>query len=167
MLDALPYLIDYPYGCTEQTMSRFVPAIITAKTLKDQGLSPEIAMAKVFSGIEPASAARTHPKGKHDLKELDEIVKQGLARLYSMQHDDGGWGWWKEDQTDHFMTAYALWGLTLADEAGVNVKQDAMNRAASYLSKEIVEEEKNFDMQAWMLHSAAAYLRSPKRAGSR
>jgi uncharacterized protein YfaS (alpha-2-macroglobulin family) len=23
MLDALPYLIDYPYGCTEQTMSRF------------------------------------------------------------------------------------------------------------------------------------------------
>jgi uncharacterized protein YfaS (alpha-2-macroglobulin family) len=26
MLDALPYLIDYPYGCTEQTMSRFLPA---------------------------------------------------------------------------------------------------------------------------------------------
>ena len=25
MLDALPYLIDYPYGCTEQTMSRFLP----------------------------------------------------------------------------------------------------------------------------------------------
>ena len=24
MLDALPYLIDYPYGCTEQTMSRFL-----------------------------------------------------------------------------------------------------------------------------------------------
>src|SRR5207237_879586 len=35
MLDALPYLIDYPYGCTEQTMSRFLPAVITAKTLKD------------------------------------------------------------------------------------------------------------------------------------
>ena len=28
MLDALPYLIDYPYGCTEQTMSRFLPAAI-------------------------------------------------------------------------------------------------------------------------------------------
>ena len=25
MLDALPYLADYPYGCTEQTMSRFLP----------------------------------------------------------------------------------------------------------------------------------------------
>src|SRR5260370_18766772 len=32
LLDALPYLIDYPYGCTEQTMSRFLPAAITAKT---------------------------------------------------------------------------------------------------------------------------------------
>jgi uncharacterized protein YfaS (alpha-2-macroglobulin family) len=38
MLDALPYLIDYPYGCTEQTMSRFLPAAITAKTLHDLGL---------------------------------------------------------------------------------------------------------------------------------
>ena len=39
MLDALPYLIDYPYGCTEQTMSRFLPAAITAKTLRDLGLN--------------------------------------------------------------------------------------------------------------------------------
>ncbi len=28
MLDAIPYLIDYPYGCTEQTMSRFLPAAV-------------------------------------------------------------------------------------------------------------------------------------------
>jgi hypothetical protein len=26
LVDALPYLVDYPYGCTEQTMSRFLPA---------------------------------------------------------------------------------------------------------------------------------------------
>ena len=53
MLDALPYLIDYPYGCTEQTMSRFLPAAITAKTLRDLGLKPEDAMDKIFGGIEP------------------------------------------------------------------------------------------------------------------
>jgi Cu(I)/Ag(I) efflux system membrane protein CusA/SilA len=44
MVDALPYLADYPYGCTEQTMSRFLPAVVTAKTLKDLGLNPETAM---------------------------------------------------------------------------------------------------------------------------
>ena len=68
MLDALPYLIDYPYGCTEQTMSRFLPAAITAKTLRDLGLKPETAMGKIFGGIEESSASATHPKGKHDLR---------------------------------------------------------------------------------------------------
>ena len=33
MVDALPYLIDYPYGCTEQTLNRFLPAAITQQTL--------------------------------------------------------------------------------------------------------------------------------------
>ena len=45
MIDALPYLIDYPYGCTEQTMSRFLPAVITAKTLRELGMKPETAIA--------------------------------------------------------------------------------------------------------------------------
>ena len=35
MLDALPYLIDYPYGCTEQTMSRLVPVVV-AKAARDR-----------------------------------------------------------------------------------------------------------------------------------
>ncbi len=160
MLDALPYLIDYPYGCTEQTMSRFLPAAITAKTLKDLGLSPDAAMAKVFGGIEPETASQTHPKGKHDLKDLDRIVKQSLDRLYSMQHADGGWGWWKDDTTDHFMTAYVLWGLTLARDAGVEVRQDVMTHAAGYLNGELVEEEANYDVQAWLLHASAAYFAS-------
>jgi uncharacterized protein YfaS (alpha-2-macroglobulin family) len=162
MLDALPYLVDYPYGCTEQTMSRFLPAVITAKTLKDMGLSPEDAMGRVFGGIEPASAAATHKDGKHNLKQLDDIVKQSLDRLYSMQHADGGWGWWKDDETDRFMTAYVLWGLTLARDAGVEVKPDAAPRAWAYLNEKLVEEENNPDMQAWMLHAISTFSASPK-----
>jgi len=163
MLDALPYLIDYPYGCTEQTMSRFLPAAITAKTLRDLKLSPEDAMARVFGGIEPETAGQTHKKGKHDLKELERIERESLDRLYGMQHEDGGWGWWKEDSTDHFMTAYALWGLTLARDAGIDVKQDVIERAVSYLNDELVKEEDNYDMQAWMLHAVAIYTGSVAR----
>ncbi|MEA2206391.1 MAG: alpha-2-macroglobulin [Blastocatellia bacterium] len=157
MLDALPYLVDYPYGCTEQTMSRFLPAAITAKTLRDLGLKPETAMNKIFGGIEPASAAATHPKGKHDLTELNRITKESLDRLYNFQHADGGWGWWKEGDSDHFMTAYVLWGMALARQAGIEVKPEAAKRAASYLDKELVEEETNYDIQAWMLHALAAH----------
>jgi uncharacterized protein YfaS (alpha-2-macroglobulin family) len=153
MLDALPYLIDYPYGCTEQTMSRFLPAAITAKTLRDLGMKPGTAMGKIFGGIEESSAAATHPKGKRDLKELDRITKESLQRLYNFQHADGGWGWWKDGESDHFMTAYVLWGMTLARQAGIEVKQDVAARAASYLDEELVEEEANYDQQAWMLHA--------------
>ena len=160
MLDALPYLIDYPYGCTEQTMSRFLPAAITAKTLRDLGLKPETAMGRIVGGIEESSAAATHPKGKHDLKELDAITKESLERLYNFQHADGGWGWWKDGDSDHFMTAYVLWGMTLARQAGIEVKPDVLERAASFLDKELVEEEANYDQQAWMLHALAVYAGS-------
>jgi alpha-2-macroglobulin len=157
MLDALPYLIKYPYGCTEQTMSRFLPAAITAKTLRDLGLKPEVAMGKIFGGIEPGTAAATHPQGKHDFSELAAVSKQSLDRLYDFQHSDGGWGWWKQGDSDHYMTAYVLWGMTLAKQAGINVKPDVMARADAYLDKELVEEENNYDEQAWMLHALAVY----------
>src|SRR4029450_46644 len=142
---------------TEQTMSRFLPAVITAKTLRDLGLKPETAMDKIFGGIEQSTAAATHPKGKHDLRELDEITKAGLKRLYDFQHSDGGWGWWKQGESDHFMTAYVVWGMTLARQAGVDVSSGVLERAVDYLDKELVEEEKNYDAQAWMLHALAEY----------
>ena len=31
MVDALPYLAEYPYGCTESTLNRFLPAVITSR----------------------------------------------------------------------------------------------------------------------------------------
>ncbi|HEV7799200.1 MAG TPA: MG2 domain-containing protein [Pyrinomonadaceae bacterium] len=166
MLDALPYLVDYPYGCTEQTMSRFLPAAITAKTLRDVGLKPEDAMHKIFGGIERSGPDGPAPgsgnqKPKHDLKELDRITRQSLERLYNFQHADGGWGWWKDGDSDHFMTAYVLWGMTLARQAGIEVKQDVAARGATYLDKELVEEETNYDEQAWMLHALAAHLLEP------
>ena len=157
MLDALPYLIDYPYGCTEQTMSRFLPAVITAKTLKDLGLKPENVMEHVFGGIETNSAAATHPDGKRDLHKLDDITEQGLKRLYDFQHADGGWGWWKEGDSDHFMTAYVVWGLSLARDAGIDTKAGVLRRGAEFLDKTLVDEEQSYDEQAWMLHALSVY----------
>ena len=138
-------------------MSRFLPAVITAKTLRDLGLKPETAMHKIFGGIEESSASATHPTGRRDLKELETITKQSLERLYDFQHADGGWGWWKQGDSDHFMTAYVVWGMSLARQAGIDVKAETIERAAAYLDKELVEEETNYDQQAWMLHALAVY----------
>jgi len=165
MLEALPYLIDYPYGCTEQTMSRFLPAAIVAKTLKDLGLPPEAIAGKIWGGIVREHAGQTQPQGQRDLRQLDDLVKQGLDRLYDFQHADGGWGWWKDGESDHFMTGYVIWGLTLAREAGIAVRSDVLDRGVEYLDKEIVEEEARYDLQAWLLHALSAYQASMKQSG--
>jgi len=156
MLDALPYLIDYPYGCTEQTMSRFMPAAIVARTLSELGLNREDVAGRLFGGIEQHDAEKTHPDGKRDLQKLNEMIAQGLDRLYDFQHGDGGWGWWKEGDSDHFMSAYIVWGLTLARDGGIEIKPDVLHRGLEYVGLEIVEEEDNYDMQAWMLHALIA-----------
>jgi len=162
MLDALPYLINYPYGCTEQTMSRFLPTVITAKTLSDLGLQPGDVMGHVFGGVETNTAAATHPDGKKNLEEMDKMTKASLDRLYDFQHRDGGWGWWKEGDSDHWMTAYVVWGLSLARRADVEIKADVLRRGVKYLDEHLVEEEDSYDMQAFMLHALAAYANSQK-----
>ncbi|MGQ9898456.1 MAG: alpha-2-macroglobulin family protein [Acidobacteriota bacterium] len=155
MLDALPYLFDYPYGCTEQTMSRFLPAAITVKTLREQGVAPAAIAGRMFGGIEAATADKTHPQGRRNLDELDRIIRQGLNQLYAAQRPDGGWGWWKETPTDRFMTAYVVWGLALARQALPEVRNDVLTRGMTYLEQQLVAEEAAPDRQAWLLHALA------------
>lgn len=164
LLDALPYLIDYPYGCVEQTMSRFLPAVIVARTLRELGLEPEAAFGRVFGGVEGEFAAKTHPKGAKSLELLAEVSQAGLARLYEFQHSNGAWGWWKEGGDDRFMSAYVLWGLCLAREAGVDVRWDAAQRCASWLDTQLIECEERPDDAAWLLHALGAFAALEKRA---
>lgn len=156
MLDALPYLINYPYGCTEQTMSRFLPTVVTAKTLGDLGLKPADIMGRVFGGIETNSAAATHPDGKQSLEQINQMTQASLDRLYGFQHSDGGWGWWKDDDSDHWMSAYVVWGLALARDAGVRVRPGVLQRGIRYLDVHLVDEKDNDDMQSFMLHALAS-----------
>lgn len=114
MLESLPYLVEYPYGCVEQTMSRFLPAAVVAKALQDMGYDqPEL-----------------HEK-------LPDVLKKGLNRLYDFQHSDGGWGWWKHDSSSPYMTAYVVYGLTLADSIGVAVRQDVLQRGRQFLTSQL------------------------------
>src|SRR6185295_7805159 len=139
--------------------------VITAKTLRDLGLQPEDVMSRVFGGIETNTASATQPKGKKDLAELDAMTKAGLERLYDFQHSDGGWGWWKQGESDHWMTAYVGWGLSLARDAKVGIKDDVLRRGAKFLDEHLVEEEENPDMQAWMLHASAECIKGQPNFG--
>ena len=158
MLDALPYLADYPYGCTEQTLSRFLPAVVVRKTLRDLGLDAEAALSHAFGGIHTVAPGQVAPNlgSKKDLTKLDEMVRAGLARLLDSQKADGSWGWWQDGASDPWMTAYVVWGLNLALEAGVTMEAGPVDRAAAWLEKHLAEQNRQPGVQVWMLHALAA-----------
>ena len=86
LLDALPYLEDYPYGCTEQTLSRFVPTVLVAKSLRDNGLDLA-ALGKRAQELERQRAAippqqiyadsgYTYPKGAPGVLDAKELASR-------------------------------------------------------------------------------------------
>jgi uncharacterized protein YfaS (alpha-2-macroglobulin family) len=116
LLGALDYLTSYPYGCTEQTMSSFLPNVIVTQALQN---------------VKTATIKDTNDIGKK--------TRRGLRRLYAYQHDDGGWGWWKDDPTTAWMTAYVVDGLVQARKAGYEVDDTRLSNGAAALKKMLAE----------------------------
>jgi uncharacterized protein YfaS (alpha-2-macroglobulin family) len=118
LIPALAYLTTYPYGCTEQTMSSYLPNVIVAETL-------------------------SRLKGANGVDEADLLAKMqaGIERLKDYQHEDGGWGWWKEDASRVSMTAYVVGGLGQgARFAKLSwPHQFMLNQGKSYLQKALDE----------------------------
>ncbi len=130
---ALDYLTSYPYGCTEQTMSSFLPNVIVTQAMKEIG-----------------SASTVNPA------ELNKKVKAGLDRLYDYQHSEGGWGWWKTDDSHLFMTAYVLAGLSQAHSAGYEVREDVLNKARRWLRQRAQSgQNMNADQLAYAAYALA------------
>ncbi len=110
-------LIDYPYGCTEQTMSRLVPSIVAMQLNKQLSV--------------PLSAS--------DKKRFDTVYKEAMQKLSSYQHGDGGWGWWQSDESRPYLTAYVMEGMKLLSEAGYAVDAAAMERACKWTDNSLKE----------------------------
>ena len=130
---ALEFLTSYPYGCTEQTMSSFLPNIIVADAIKQLGLKPAM-----------------------DEAELKKKISAGLKRLYEYQHEDGGWGWWQTDDSHVFMSTYVLAGLSQAKQIGYDVEQDRLTKAQSWVRHTFDADPKIVaDLRAYMTYSLA------------
>jgi uncharacterized protein YfaS (alpha-2-macroglobulin family) len=142
VFEALDYLTGYPWGCTEQTMSSFLPDVIVAQAVD-----------------------KLHLKSPIDRATLNDEVKAGLERLYSYQHDDGGWGWWPDDESRVFMTAYVVSGLGQAKDAGYTIDDSRLGKARAWLQAALAAHPDMLaDLRAYTVYALATTGSAPKDA---
>lgn len=160
VLKALPYLIEYPYECTEQTLNRFLSTGIAASLFAQY---PAIAkMAKEFSQrktpLDPF--AQSDPNRKLTLEEspwlqtaqggrnpeqplvnvLDPAVARtqrdsALAKLRKAQLPNGAFPWFAGGPPSAFMTLYLMHGFAKASEFQVEIPKDMVQKGWRYLAE--------------------------------
>lgn len=144
MVDALPYLVEYPYGCTEQTLNRFLPTVITQKILLDMKLNlkdiqdkrTNLNAQEIGDDKERAKGWKRYDRNPvFDQEEVTTMAKEGLQALTNMQLGDGGWGWfsgWGEHSWPH-TTAVVVHGLQIAKQNDVAIVPGVLERGVEWL----------------------------------
>ncbi|MDO4573580.1 MAG: MG2 domain-containing protein [Planctomycetia bacterium] len=153
MLDAIPYLADYPYGCTEQTLNRFLPTVLVQRTLGKLGMNLEEVAGKLanLNAQEIGDAADRKKQWEtirspyarapftpvFDSEELTKRVNEGAGRLVNMQCSDGGWGWFSGfgEYSTPYLTAYVTRGLLLAQQNEMPIPGDCVQRGIAWLKR--------------------------------
>lgn len=136
-VQSLPYMMEYPYECAEQTFNRFYANTIAANVANS---NPKIRAVFDTWKNEPADAFLSNLEKNQDLKnavlaetpwvlegkdESDQKRRVGLlfdmnhmadetgrasAKLHLMQAQDGGWPWFEGMPTDRYITQYVVAG---------------------------------------------------------
>jgi uncharacterized protein YfaS (alpha-2-macroglobulin family) len=165
VLTAVPYLVDYPYECTEQTLNRFLSTAILASLFDRYPAVARMAqeMASRETQFETWDAADPNRKmaleetpwlrearggaaSEHDLiKVLDPGISRAtrntaLAKLEEAQLPSGAFPWWPGGPPSDFMTLYLLYGFAKAGEFEVEVPEQMVREGWQYLGGRYREE---------------------------
>lgn len=108
----IEYLLQFPYGCSEQVASSLLPNLAAKQIAKLPGLGAE----KLI-----------------DEKQLQKNVEAGLQALYKNQQSNGGWGLWESSRPTPYLSAYVLYTLNEAQKSGYSVDQNVIKRGLDFL----------------------------------
>lgn len=137
-VQALPYLMEYPWECAEQTWNRFYANAMAAhvvrsspriaqvfskwKTLDTTALQSNLAKnqelkALLLEETPWVLAAKSETAPKKNIALLFDLVRMGneqdrtLLKLQEMQVSNGGFSWFKGGPDDRYITQYIVTGI--------------------------------------------------------
>lgn len=143
-IQALPYLMEYPYECNEQTFNRYYANSIAAHIANS---NPQI--QKVFEQWKNTDALVSNLEKNQELKniileetpwllqaqneterkkrigllfELNNLARQqdnSLRKLVQAQSPNGGWPWFKGGPDNRYITQYIVTGIGRLVKMGV------------------------------------------------
>ena len=152
-VQALPYLMEYPYECVEQTFSRYYANSIAShiansspkiKSVFDswKSKSPEAFLSSLEKNQELKSLllqetpwvlnAQNESERKKrvgllfDLNKMSNELSRALRKLQQMQVSNGGWPWFSGMRESRYITQHIVTGMGHLDNLGVKaIRQDA------------------------------------------
>ncbi|MFZ4547749.1 MAG: alpha-2-macroglobulin family protein [Bacteroidales bacterium] len=118
----LDYLVRYPYGCLEQTVSCAFPQLYLSDITK---LFPAVPGRNFYEGGSPG-----------------DNVQQAILKIESMQLYNGGLSLWPQGGSpDWWATAYAAHFLIESKEAGFEVNAKVLDGILKFLTQKVKERE--------------------------
>jgi uncharacterized protein YfaS (alpha-2-macroglobulin family) len=120
LIETLDYTnnLEFLTHCAHAVTDRLLPNIATAVAIEQLGL------------------------GQADLaSRLDRLIQEGIGQLQSVVKADGGWGWCYSEESNGWITAYALLALTKANIAGYAVDVIVMDNAIQFMLSHLQEPE--------------------------
>lgn len=162
VLNALPYLVEYPYSCTEQSLNRFVSTGIVSSVFSEHPMVAEMAKGlseerdtqfETWQADDPnrkmlleETPWLRESRGQSRYGESDRALRkildpavaaqvrdESLERVLEAQTASGGFPWWPGGPPSPFMTLYVLDSFSRALEFGVEVPKNPTVRAWKYL----------------------------------
>ncbi|NTX36482.1 hypothetical protein HUA78_18735 [Myxococcus sp. CA033] len=134
-LQHLSYLVQYPYGCIEQTTSSTRPLLF---------------VSELVDTVDPTLTQ----KGS-----VGDMVLAGINRVLSMQTSSGGFSYWPgSTEPVEWGTAYATHMLLDAQKLKYPVSQDRLNDAIQWMSSRMGSYENAAVRSDGRINSEEAYM---------
>ncbi len=170
-VQALPYLMEYPYECSEQTFSRYYANALAShianfnpriQQVFNQWKSTDALLSNLEKNQELKSLiiqetpwlrdaqSETEQKKRiallFDLNKMNAELQSALNKLKHMQYGSGGFPWFKGGRENRFITQHIATGFGHLKKIGVtqfdNDTANMLQNAISFLDKEFVREYK-------------------------
>ncbi|WP_296384608.1 alpha-2-macroglobulin family protein [Winogradskyella sp.] len=170
-VQALPYLMEYPYDCNEQTFSRYYANALAQHIVKsnpkieavfNQWKSSDALLSNLEKNQELKSLliqetpwlrdaqSETEQKKRigllFDLNKMNNELQTALRKLKNNQSSTGAWPWFNGGRDNRYITQHIIAGFGHLKHLSVTsseVEMSLIQNAINYLDSEFVKEYKS------------------------